>query len=75
MGASAAVSAGTPARHQRIGRAGGTADVRCEDEAAIIQALAWSREGLDLADAMHVASSRTASRFATSDQTLIKQAD
>ncbi len=50
-------------------------NVRCEDEAAIIQALAWSREGLDLADAMHVASSRTASRFATFDQTLIKQAE
>jgi predicted nucleic-acid-binding protein len=48
--------------------------VRCEDEPAIIQALAWSRNGLDFADALHVASSRTASRFATFDQGLIRQA-
>jgi predicted nucleic-acid-binding protein len=48
--------------------------VRCEDEPAIIQALAWSQDGLDFADAVHVASSRTASRFATFDQGLIKQA-
>ncbi len=48
--------------------------VRCEDEAAIIQALAWSRDGLDFADALHLASSRTASRFATFDLALIKQA-
>jgi len=50
-------------------------NVRCEDEPAIIQALAWSRDGLDFADAMHVASSRTASRFATFDHALIKQGE
>ena len=45
--------------------------VRCEDEAAVLQALAWSRHGLDFADAMHLASSHTAGRFATFDRALI----
>ncbi len=46
--------------------------VRCEDEAAVTQALAWSRDSLDFADALHLASSRVASRFVTFDQALIK---
>ena len=45
--------------------------VRCEDEAAVLQALVWSRQGLDYADALHLASSRTAGRFATFDRALI----
>ena len=49
-------------------------NIRCEDEPAVVQALAWSRDGLDFADAMHVASSRTASGFVTFDQALIRQA-
>jgi predicted nucleic-acid-binding protein len=48
--------------------------VRCEDEAAITQALAWSRDGLDFADALHLASSRAVIRFATFDHALIKLA-
>lgn len=48
--------------------------VRCEDAAAVTLALAWSGDGLDFADALHVASSRTASRFVTFDQALIKAA-
>lgn len=47
-------------------------NVRCEDEAAVRQALDWKREGMDFADALHLASSRTASRFATFDLAMIK---
>jgi predicted nucleic-acid-binding protein len=49
-------------------------NVRCEDEAAVLQALAWSQAGLDFADALHVTSSQTASRFVTFDLALIKAA-
>jgi predicted nucleic acid-binding protein len=48
--------------------------VRCEDETAVTQALAWSQEGLDFADALHLASSRAVTRFATFDHALIKLA-
>ncbi len=48
--------------------------VRCEDETTVLQALAWSRQGLDFADALHLASSRTAGRFATFDRILARGA-
>jgi predicted nucleic-acid-binding protein len=48
--------------------------VRCEDEALLRQALAWNRDGLDFADALHLASSRTADRCATFDRAMIKAA-
>jgi predicted nucleic-acid-binding protein len=48
--------------------------VRCEDEPLLRQALAWNRDGMDFADAIHLASSRTASRFATFDLRMIKSA-
>jgi predicted nucleic acid-binding protein len=48
--------------------------VRCEDEAAIMQALSWCSDGLDFADALHLASSRAVTRFATFDLALIKGA-
>jgi predicted nucleic-acid-binding protein len=49
-------------------------NVRCEDEPVVRQALTWSREGLDFADALHLAASRTAERFVTFDRALIKAA-
>jgi predicted nucleic-acid-binding protein len=49
-------------------------NVRCEDEPAVRQALDWKRGGLDFADAMHLASSRIASSFATFDRRMIKRA-
>jgi predicted nucleic-acid-binding protein len=49
-------------------------NVRCEDEPVVRQALAWNRENLDFADALHLASSPTAERFATFDVGLIKGA-
>jgi predicted nucleic acid-binding protein len=49
-------------------------NARCEDEAAIVDALRWAAEGLDFADAVHLASARTARRFATFDADLVKRA-
>jgi predicted nucleic-acid-binding protein len=49
-------------------------NVRCEDEAAVRQALDWMRDGMDFANALHLASSRTVSRFATFDLRMIKTA-
>jgi len=39
-----------------------------------LQALAWYGEGLDLADALHLASSRSADAFATFDRKLRNRA-
>ncbi len=47
-------------------------NVRCEDEPLVRQALAWSRNGVDFAAALHLAASRAAERFATLDHALIK---
>lgn len=49
-------------------------NVKCEDEIAVRQALAWHRAGMDFADAMHLASSSRATRFLTFDQDMIKTA-
>lgn len=48
--------------------------VRSEDAATIIEALEWLRQGLDFADALHLASSRMAERFATFDRALVRRA-
>lgn len=53
----------------------GLRTVFLEDEAAIAKALAWSGEGLDFADALHLASVGNASRFATFDRKLARQAN
>jgi len=45
-----------------------------EDEVAVAQALDWVKEGLDFADALHLASAGRATRFATFDRKLARQA-
>jgi len=45
-----------------------------EDETAVAKALEWFREGLDFADALHLASAGNASQFATFDGKLARQA-
>jgi predicted nucleic-acid-binding protein len=52
----------------------GLANTTCEDEPQIRQALGWAMAGLDFADALHLAASRQATRFATFDLALIKGA-
>jgi hypothetical protein len=49
-------------------------NVRCEDETEVRQTLAWQQAGMDFADALHLASSSQATRFATFDQDMIKTA-
>ncbi len=49
-------------------------NVRCEDESAIVAALEWAFQGLDFADALHLASARSATHFATFDGDLAKRA-
>ena len=45
-----------------------------EDEEAVAKALDWFKDGLDFADALHLASAGNARRFATFDRRLAKQA-
>jgi predicted nucleic-acid-binding protein len=49
-------------------------NVRCEDEAALLSALGWALDGLDFADALHLASAGPAQEFATFDADLVKDA-
>jgi predicted nucleic-acid-binding protein len=49
-------------------------NVRCEDEAAVLDALEWAAGGLDFADALHLASAGPAQEFATFDAELVKDA-
>ena len=48
--------------------------VRCEDATVISRALGMVRHNMDFADALHVASSGVADRFATFDRTLVRRA-
>lgn len=52
----------------------GLGTIFLEDEVAVAKALDWFREGLDLADALHLASSGNARQFATFDRKLARQA-
>ncbi|HXN86807.1 MAG TPA: type II toxin-antitoxin system VapC family toxin [Candidatus Binataceae bacterium] len=46
----------------------------CEDTDAVVSAVQWMRDGLDFADALHLASTRLVGRFATFDHKLAKRA-
>lgn len=49
-------------------------DLVCEDTGAVADAIQWMRDGMDFADALHLASARPAGRFATFDDKLAKRA-
>ena len=49
-------------------------NVRCQDEPAARRAIAWRRQGLGFADAVHLASAREATQFATFDRTVARRA-
>ena len=49
-------------------------DLVCEDARAVTDAIQWMRDGMDFADALHLASARPAGRFATFDDKLAKRA-
>ena len=52
----------------------GLSNVTLEDLPSVVQALRWHEQGLDFADALHLASSAGAGRFATFDRSLAKGA-
>ena len=52
----------------------GLPDLVCEDAGAVADAIRWMRDGMDFADALHLASARPAGRFATFDEKLAKRA-
>lgn len=52
----------------------GLPGVRAEDPTATAQAIAWFEKGMDFADALHLASSGRAERFASFDAKLIVRA-
>ena len=49
-------------------------NVRVQNADLVFQALRWSAQGMDLADALHLVRSGKAERFATFDEALVKQA-
>ena len=49
-------------------------DLVCEDAGAVAAVIQWMRDGMDFADALHLASARPAGRFATFDHKLAKLA-
>jgi predicted nucleic-acid-binding protein len=61
-----------------IGRAFSTlaavSTVEIEGRPAVVRALAWHAKGMDFADALHLASSDAAERFATFDRALVRAA-
>jgi len=52
----------------------GLRNVSVEYPDNVIQAISWHEDGLDFADALHLASSKKADKFATFDSALIKKA-
>jgi predicted nucleic-acid-binding protein len=51
----------------------GLPQVAIEDSWTVFQALRWHEEGLDFADALHLASSPKAANFASFDKNLVKK--
>lgn len=49
-------------------------DLVCEDADVVADAIQWMCDGMDFADALHLASARPAGRFATFDGKLAKRA-
>lgn len=53
---------------------GGLGNVEFEQPLVVAQALQWCGDGVDFADALHLASSHSASKFATFDRQMKKNA-
>jgi predicted nucleic acid-binding protein len=53
----------------------GLQSLTVEGESAVLRALGWYRQGLDFADALHLASSSAAERFVTFDRRLARTAN
>lgn len=59
---------------EALERLAGLPNVTLDDPAAIAKALAWTREGLDFADALHLAKSEGCDALITFDRDLIRVA-
>jgi Predicted nucleic-acid-binding protein, contains PIN domain len=55
-------------------RIAGLPRVEVEDDRSVAAALAWAEEGMDFADALHLASGRHADAFASFDARLVNKA-
>ncbi len=60
--------------HNALRRLLGLRNLQVEDRAAVLRALSLFEAGVDFADALHLASSAEAERFATFDRTLAQRA-
>jgi predicted nucleic-acid-binding protein len=63
-----------PAIEDGLSRLLGLPDLEIEDRSAIARALEWYGQGLDFADALHLASSGRAASFVTFDRALQRRA-
>ena len=52
----------------------GLSNIKMEDSHAVSLAVSWYADGLDFTDALHLASSRDAERFATFDKSFLRNA-
>jgi predicted nucleic-acid-binding protein len=52
----------------------GLPNVYCEDADDVKNAIEWTRQGMDFADAMHLTSAKSVGSFATFDRKLAKRA-
>ena len=57
-------------RLHAFGALSGTSEVELEDPDTVLSALAWFAEGIDFADALHMASRGSATEFLTFDKQL-----
>ena len=63
-----------PAVNDALSRLVGLDILEVEDRSAVIAALAWHADGIDFADALHLASSASALELCTFDSALAKRA-
>ncbi len=61
--------------HEALRRVLGLTNLDVEDRSTVLTALGWYGEGVDFADALHLASSRDVERFATFDRSLARTAE
>ncbi len=53
----------------------GLPQVQCQDPDQVAKALAWARQGMDFADALHLAAAQSIESFVTFDQQLVTVAE
>lgn len=61
--------------HEALRRVLGLTNLDVQDRGAVLTALGWYGEGVDFADALHLASSHDVERFATFDRSLARTAE